>query len=159
MTSQLLRSSRRLAVLIVVLLLTASGCGSKTATVKGTVRYRNRTLPTGTVSFYCANGEIISALIGADGSYQVPRLAPGPARVAVISHSHVPQGLQVSQPPLVRAPAANPSGAGRVPSNAIPTQFATPIPEKYNRPDSSGLAFVLNVGEQTLDIDLEQPGR
>src|SRR5579872_1800775 len=75
-------SGRWLAGLLVGVL-AASGCGSKTGTVTGAVRYRNQMLTTGTVSFYCEKGEIVSALIAKDGTYRLAKVPKGSARVAV----------------------------------------------------------------------------
>lgn len=104
-------------------------------------------LTTGTVSFYCEKGQIVSALISSEGKYHLPRVPKGSARVAVVSHPAVPPGLQVNQVPLAFAPPVTPTATP-------PAKPHTPIPERYNRPDSSGLVFTINPGEQTLDIDL-----
>ena len=140
------RNVRWLAGLLVVVL-AASGCGSKTGTVTGTVRYRNHMLTTGTVSFYCEKGEIVSALISPEGTYHLPRVPKGPARVAVVSHPAVPPGLQANRVPLAFARPATPQAT-------LPIKPYTLIPERYNRPDSSGLVLTVHPGEQTLDLDL-----
>ena len=148
-----LANRRRVLVVLLLTTVAAGGCGSSTATVTGTVRYRNQALPTGTVSFYCENGEIVSSLISANGTYHLPRVAPGPVRVAIISHSRVPEGLQVVQPPVAFAPVS-PQGVRYSAVASASARPATPIPDKYSRPDSSGLLFTLSPGEQNVDIEL-----
>ncbi len=140
------RKTRWLAGLLVGVL-AVSGCGSKTGTVTGTVRYRNQMLTTGTVSFYCEKGEIVSALIAKDGTYRLAKVPKGLTRVAVVSHPAVPYGLQVNQVPAAFAPPSAPTAR-------VPLKPSTFIPERYNRPDSSGLVLTVQGGEQTLDFDL-----
>jgi hypothetical protein len=133
--------------LLLLATLTAAGCGSRTGIVTGVVRFRHRALTTGTVSYYCENGEIVSSLISPEGTYRLPQVAPGSVRVAVVSHPAVPPGLQVNQAPAAFAPPVSRT-------IATPAKLYTPIPAKYNRPDHAGLTFVIRPGEQTVDIEL-----
>lgn len=124
-----------------------AGCGSRTGSATGTVRCGSQVLTGGTVSFYCDNGEIVSSLISAEGTYHLPHVAPGAVRVAVVSHAHVPPGLQYAQAPTAFVPPISPKGTA-------PDKPVTLIPERYNRPESSGVNFVVQPGEQILDLEL-----
>ena len=144
----LLSPSRTLRFAAVTLLtaLAVSGCADRKADVTGTVRYRNQPVTNGSVSFYCANGEIRSSLLSTDGTYHLTQMLPGTVRVAVVSHPRVPPALHADRSPAALAPNSR--------KTAVPDRPISVIPERYSRPDSSGLNFVVNPGEQVLDIDL-----
>jgi hypothetical protein len=136
----------RLAVVTLLTALAAWGCAARKADVTGTVRYRNEPVVTGSVSFYTENGEIRSSLLSPDGSYHLTQLPPGSVRVAVVSHPPVPPALHVDRAPAALAPNSR--------KTTVPQRPISIIPERYSRPDSSGLHFIVNPGEQVLDIDL-----
>lgn len=138
---------RGTGMLLLLTALSLAGCGHKTNGVTGTVRYGGRVLTMGTVSFYGANGEIVSSLISAEGTYRLARVGPGAVRVAVVSHPRVPPALQRDQAPAAFAPAL-------AAAKPAPERPYTPIPERYQRPDTSGLHFVVERGDQVLDLDL-----
>lgn len=133
--------------LLLGMALLSAGCSSKVGSATGTVRYGSQVLTGGTVSFYGDNGEIVSSLISAEGTYRLPRLAPGKVRVAVVSHARVPPALQFAQAPTAFAPPVSPN-------SSAPQRPTTLIPERYNRPDTSGLSFVVQPGEQVFDLEL-----
>jgi hypothetical protein len=148
------RQRRWLAGVCLLAVLTAAGCGAKTASVTGKVSFRNKALTTGTVSFYGNNGDIVSGLIAPDGTYRLHEVGPGPVRVVVVSHPAVPPGLQANRAPAGFAPSYPASRGEQRAALATMSKPSTPIPERYNRPDSSGLSFVVNPGEQTLNLEL-----
>jgi hypothetical protein len=128
-------------VLVVPLLaacLCAGGCDARTATVAGRVTLRGQPLPSGSVSVYCADGQIARG--------NVP---PGAAAVTVQSHARIPPGLRVEQklPPAIDGPVL-PGAAGAGPDR-VP-----PIPPRYAVPEESGLRVVVAGGPVTFDIDL-----
>jgi hypothetical protein len=139
--------TRRGASVLLLAMLSLAGCDNKSGVVTGTVRYGGRVLTMGTVSFYGGNGDIVSSLISADGTYRLARVAPGTVRVVVVSHPRVPPALQRDQAPATFAPAL--SAAKPAPESPY-----TPIPERYQRPETSGLHFVVERGDQVLDLDL-----
>jgi hypothetical protein len=126
--------------------LAASGCAARKADVTGTVRYRNQPVTSGSVSFYCDNGEIRSSLLSADGTYHLTQMAPGSARVVVVSHPRVPPALHIDHAPAALAPHPR--------QKTVPNRPISVVPQRYSQPDSSGLNFIINSGEQVLDIDL-----
>src|SRR6516225_5859202 len=135
------RTIGKIAPLALLTTLALTGCDGRGTNVTGTIRYRGQPLTSGTVSFFCENGEIHSSLLSEEGSYQLPRLPPGSARVAVVSHPRIPQGLQTNQGPPSPAPLI--SAKGR-----IPQKPQMRVPERYGRPESSGLLFTINPGDQ-----------
>lgn len=134
----------RFALLAIVAI---AGCKARQAEVTGSVRYRNKPLTSGSVSFYCANGEIRSSIISEDGTYHLAKMAPGSVRVTVASHPRVPQSLRASWGPT----RVGPSGA-REPE--APEKPLVQVPKRYNQPESSELAFEVQPGEQKLDLEL-----
>jgi hypothetical protein len=139
-------------VLVVPLLaacLCAGGCDARTATVAGRVTLRGQPLPSGSVSVYCADGQIARGNVGPDGRYSIPNVPPGAAAVTVQSHARIPPGLRVEQklPPAIDGPVL-PGAAGAGPDR-VP-----PIPPRYAVPEESGLRVVVAGGPVTFDIDL-----
>ncbi|MBX9582829.1 MAG: hypothetical protein K2X87_21185 [Gemmataceae bacterium] len=126
-----------------------SGCGGGTATVGGTVTYRGRPVPGGSVVLYCGDKQIVRGLIGPDGTYSIPNVPRGQAVATVQTHARVPDGLRFKQtlPPVRDGP---------VPPEAAPrgADKAMAIPPRYALPEESGLAVVVGPGPMTFDIPL-----
>ena len=136
----------RFAALTLLTALAASGCSARKADVKGSVRFRNQPVTTASVSFYCENGEIHSSLLSTDGTYHLTQMPPGPVRVVVVSHPRVPPALYTDRAPAALAPHSR--------QKTVPNKPMSVVPPRYSRPDSSGLNFIVNPGEQVLDVDL-----
>jgi hypothetical protein len=128
-----------------------SGCGSNTATVTGTVTYKGKPVPGGSVVLYCADQQIVRGLIGIDGRYTIPNVPCGQATVTVHSPSRLPEGLRIQQklPPVQNGPrppildaTENPGRGGG-------------IPARYAIPDESGLVVVVTGRLLVFDIDLQ----
>ena len=109
-------------------LLAVMGCGSSTASVSGTVTLEGTPLTGGSVIFYGKNGTIISAAIGADGSYYVPHAPMGAVSAAVVNF-----------------PKRTPGAAANL----------VAIPAKYYDPTTAGLHYTVTSGRQTIHIRLE----
>ena len=149
------------AGLVVLAGLALVGCGAGKAPVSGSVTYKGKALPSGVVSFVGSDNQVASGHIGADGSYSVPAVAVGPAKVSV-------QVATVGKKSIMMGP---PSGDKKMTSggpkdmaerSAITTGegAATPaavvqIPLEYGNPDTSGLTFTVQPGANTFDIDLK----
>jgi hypothetical protein len=128
---------RRACGLLGLLLLAGAGCGSnRSAEVAGTVRFKDRPLASGSVTFVDAEGKRAHSPIAPDGRYTVRGLATGPAQVCVSSHPPVPAGLL--RPEEQRGHAAT----------------AVAIPARYARPETSGLEVQVRRGRQERDLDL-----
>ena len=71
------------ALFVALVLAVATGCGAKTATVKGVVKVDGKPIPNGNVSFRTATGLIVDAPIQSDGTYSAPNVPVGEAQVLV----------------------------------------------------------------------------
>jgi hypothetical protein len=131
--------ARFLSVLGLLLLAAALGCAGGPCDLTGTVRYRGRPLPSGTITFLAADGGKAYSAIGSAGRYSVRGVARGTARVAVESHPRVPEGFRKA------------GGGGPPPG---PEEKAVEIPPRYAKPESSGLTVEVEKRRQTHDIDL-----
>jgi hypothetical protein len=128
---------RGTVALSAALLLT--GCGTELGRVTGCVTFRGEALPSGSVLFHAADGNVYSAPLAADGTFAVDGVPPGSARVTVQSHPRVPPAL------LGRDRT---TAAGREAARFVR------IPARYGQPDRSGLACQVRPGEQTCNFDL-----
>ncbi len=138
------------ALALAVLCAPASGCGSGTATVSGTVTFQGKPLTSGSVALYCADKQILHALIDSAGRYSIPKVPLGAVRVTVQTHRKAPLGLfTAAQPPKMLT--------GDSPIRPIIDPNERPpmvIPYRYAHPEESGLSFVAAVAHQPFDIEL-----
>ena len=133
---------------LLAIVLVALGCGPSTATVTGTVTFRGRPLPAGTVVFHGPDGRTGHALI-ADGRYTVEAAPLGPVRISVRAHAGRPAGmpgLNGKVPPAPKEAAAGIEGP--------PDGKHVPIPPRYQDPETSDLTYTVRAGDQTHDVDL-----
>jgi hypothetical protein len=123
-----------------VLALAWCGCGplARPGQLTGKVRFRGKELPSGTVTFMAADGKTRSAAIAEDGTYKVAGVAPGTAKIGVVSHPRLPPGFG----------GPNPGEPGTI-----------VLPRHYTNPETSGLTCEVRGGEQHFDIDLKDGGR
>ena len=113
-----------------------AGCGGDpTGTVSGTVTYKGKPLPTGTVAFIAKDKPPITGAIESSGRYSVARVPVGPVTIAV------------STPP------AWPKGARS--TTSMPMLETVAIPAKYNTPEQSGLTYTVTPGSQEHPIELK----
>jgi hypothetical protein len=150
-------STAGLLVLAAVLVVSA-GCAHRgKGVVKGQVVFFDKKLTAGTVSFQTQDGRIGSGNIDFSGNYTVADAPVGPCTVTV----RVPQMTQMpgmksyAKPPGNMPPMRPPgreveeSGASLVDPSKI-----VQIPGKYAKPETSGLTFTVEKGEQTYNITL-----
>jgi hypothetical protein len=119
-----------------VLLAATGGCSNGPATVTGTVSRKNQPLDHGEIHFVGADGKSRSSVIGGDGSYRIDDAPTGQVRVAVV----VLTGT--GDPKL---------GLRLLPK---PVTVVSSIPTKYKDPATSGLAYPVGPGAQTINVDL-----
>ncbi len=117
---------------VLVLLATLAGCSSEPATgqLAGKVLFDGKLVRSGSVKCVDARGAESSTSISPEGLYRLTRLAVGPARLSVNSHTRVPEGMR---PPTEAEKPAN-------------------LPTRYNSPDSSELKVEVRRGETPYDI-------
>jgi hypothetical protein len=121
-----------------------AGCaGEPTGTVRGTVFYKDKPLPGGFVTFFSERGKAVTGRVEPDGTYEVPGVPVGPAKITV---KDLAGGFGGGAPGL---PA--PQGA---PAQHASAQSAVKIPIRFRSPDGSGLTYTVAVGKQRHDISL-----
>ncbi|WP_435018891.1 hypothetical protein TA3x_000880 [Tundrisphaera sp. TA3] len=140
-TSKALRRARLLAVAAATLAAFACGSsGPEMARVSGKVTYKGNPVPKGTVTFLPASpeGRNATAEIQPDGSYTLQTQDPGDGAMlgdyAVTVYSH-------DEPVL-----------DYVPTKPVPKKILTP--QKYEKPDTSGLKAKVVSGSNTFDFEL-----
>lgn len=117
------------------------GCGSgkKSAKVSGTVKYRGKPLPSGTVTFFDAKKEIVGSASIQNGSYAMQDVPPGKVMVSVTT------------PPAVKADPKHPSPKDRPDAAPLPVMA---IPPQYGNAEKSGLSYDVKDGSQDFPIEL-----
>jgi hypothetical protein len=138
--------SRTLRLAAAAALIALAGCGGgnpKTAPVKGTVTYKGRPVPNGTVTFIPESGPTATGELGPDGSYTLTTFRRGdgavPGRYTVVI-------------------VAMQDNAGRLPEERTP--LPPPIvPEKYTSAVTSDLRAEVEDKENTLDFPLKDEKR
>lgn len=138
-------------LLVVACLSVVLGCGrggEGLAVVKGKITYKGKPVPNGTVNYLPADPNKPSATgeIQADGSYAMQTyLGSRPSQGAVIGkHKVVIVAMQ--------------DMASRLPEERVP--LPPPIvPIKYTSPATSDLKAEVEDKENTIDFDLQDPGK
>jgi hypothetical protein len=111
--------------------------------VSGKVTYKGKTLVWRTVQFEGNDKAIRQRNINSDGTDSVRGVATGPAKVAV---SSITPNSSDFQPRLAE---------GRPPQPPPQVEGWFPVPEKYDAPYKSGLAYTIRSGANTIDIELK----
>jgi hypothetical protein len=125
------------------LALAAVGCGGR-GDVSGKVSYQGKLLVFGTVQFEASDKTIKQANIEPDGSYSIPGVPVGEAKVAVSSDN--PKGSNFQ--PLQRE--------GQPPPKPLPeVKGWFPIPPGYQDLSKPKLTYTVNRGKNTYDIELK----
>jgi hypothetical protein len=140
---------RRIAAMVLPILLIGVGGCDKTATVTGTVTYQGRPVTYGSVIFLNADKTARSGVIATDGSYRVEGVLPGTARIGVISRDPA-RGRSAVRGPKSASPATT--------SETAPTAPASgwfPLPSRFESPASSGLSCDVNSGSSSHDIEMK----
>jgi hypothetical protein len=136
----------RFVVLFATLCASASlGCGSRKATVSGTISYKGEKLGNGSVKFVGANNQAAVGLIGPDGTYTATSVPLGTVKVSVET---VPTGKVSSDTSMgVKGPDMGAQFQGQAGKYVR-------IPDKYKDAEKSGLTYEVKPGPQTHDINL-----
>jgi len=141
-----------LAFWITVLSMLVAGCGASRGRISGKVSYQGKPLTAGTVFFQPTQGgkdaAALSSGIGKDGAYQIKNIPLGEYKVYV----RTPKADFKMPIPGGKAPA---SSADTMPGKGDSSASVVEVPEKYGKPDSSGLTYTVKKGDQPFDIDLK----
>jgi hypothetical protein len=126
---------------IALLTLAVVGC-QRRGDVSGKVTYKDKPVVFGTVLIQGRDG-LRQGNIAPDGSYTVRDVAAGEVRVAVSSPN--PKGIQLY-------PNKNPNYP-QDPYPDVPGWF--PIPQQYEKVETSGLTYTIRGGTNTINIELK----
>jgi hypothetical protein len=126
-----------------------AGCGRgypETAVVTGKVTYKGQPVPAGRVCFWPKEGRPAMGEIGSDGNYRLTSFSQGDGaivgehRVSITAtRAHFPDGTK--------------AGAGDVGWAGQPV-VEWLVPQRYERPETSGLTTAVRAGKNTIDFDL-----
>lgn len=123
-------------------LLCLAGCGSseKMGRAFGKVTFQGQPVPEGIISFSNREkGIFMTAKLNSDGSYE---LVTAQGRGLPLAAYQV-----AVNPPLVDAPLGPALGPPKLP-------LYPNIPEKYRKPESSGLTLTVRDGDNPFDVDM-----
>jgi hypothetical protein len=123
--------------------LAAVGCAGR-GNVSGKVTYQGRPLAWGTVQFEGSDHIVKQANINSDGTYTVPGVATGDAKIAVSSVDPRSSDFQ---------PIQREGQAPRKPRPEVKGWFE--IPKKYETTFNSGLTYTVKRGNNEFDIKLD----
>jgi hypothetical protein len=135
--------------MVVVLAVSALGCGQRTATLSGKVTYQGKPLTSGVVVFVNEEGKVSPpAAIGSDGNYVATQVPLGQVKISI--DNPPPAGLFQSS-------------GGNKPAETDPElmeareKAATyvAIPPRYKDPQQAGRLIEVSAGSSSYDIDLD----
>jgi hypothetical protein len=130
-----------LALLLGALL---TGCGSGQEEVSGTVRYKGKPLPFGTIQFLGSDGVLRAGAIQPDGTFAV-QVPVGEAKVIISC-------LKDTGPNRPRGASASRDGRAAPPPSS--SANVSLIPRRYTDWDASGLTVLVGDGQTVRDFDL-----
>lgn len=153
--------TRRLAFIVLCTTVGAiAGCGG-TGTLKGKVTFQGKPIVAGTVTVFASDGAVCLGEIQSDGSFEVTKIARGPAKVTVYSPDRT-RLIGLERQAL--AERAGPEAKGKVDVakekvNGDGSRVNPPgwmkLPEKYADVATSDLTANVSGGTNTFDISLK----
>jgi hypothetical protein len=128
------------------------GCGAGVGSITGTVTFQNKPVASGTVVVVGSDLLPYYGNINDDGTYTVPKVPTGVAKIAVFS-----PGPDAEAPVRPYLPTANPAFQKKVPARVFrgDPQKWFPLPEKYRDFDTSGLSMTVMGEVNQLDLELD----
>jgi hypothetical protein len=135
---------------LVLALATLSGCGKGKGEITGEVIYRNRPLPSGTITFYVTDKPGVKVFSEIkDGKYSISGCPVGAVKVTVETFWRSGQGDPRQAPKDTLKDFAS-----RFEDTEKPGVFV-PIPRRYASPDTTDLTYEVEKGPQSKDFKLE----
>ena len=135
----------RIIPLLAVLVLGFCGCGGS-GRVSGTVTKDGQPVRSGVITFVSKSGKGTAlAPIKKDGTYTAVNVPVGDTSVILVNAMEEPDFTGPVSVPEVAKPSGKP---------AAPTKLPTVIPEKFGKPETSGLTLTVGAGDNRYDIDV-----
>jgi hypothetical protein len=131
----------RVSIVLSLFALIVAGCGQRMGEVTGTVTYNGKALPSGQVTFFGADKQVVGGSSIIEGKYKVLKVPPGTVKITV----------RTPPPP---PPASQTAKQDAPPPEKRPPLESIAIPPKYGNPDQSGLTYEVKPGSQEHPIDL-----
>jgi hypothetical protein len=138
-----------------ILTVALAGCAPRVGTVTGTVTFDGEKLQAGTVIFQGGGGSVIkTSPIAEDGTYKIEDFPVGPVLIAVVTRPAplAMAGVDKNLPP---------PWPGMPPDDKAPRASVLPkvgkytaIPDRYYKPETSGLGCSVEAGTHTHDLPL-----
>jgi len=144
--------------LVLLALLTASGCSRGTGTVTGKVTFKGKTLKAGNIAFVSSTPGVQSksTTIDTEGNYKIENMPTGEVTITVETESINPAGKMAAPrykpPPGQKAPEG--FETGDPPAEAAKRYVW--IPPKYADWQKSGLKYEVKPGSQEYNIELPE---
>ncbi len=132
------------AVLAAVAALAVVGCSSgqpKLAVVRGTITYKGKPVPNGTITFVPANAPAATGKINRDGTYTLTTYKAGDGAV-LGTHKVVVAAME--------------DMTGRLPEDRNPLPPSL-VPNKYSSIGTTDLTAEVKEGENNINFPLEDP--
>ncbi len=128
------------------------GCGgTSTGTLSGTVTFKGDNLKGGEVIVVAADGKALRGEIKADGTYSIPNVPVGAAKLGVDTSSAKPLKL----PKGAKLPTKGPEGGGYDVGIVTTGDRYVAIPDRFKDVEKSGLTVQVTGGPQTHNIPLQ----
>jgi len=132
------------------LALALTGCGESTGSVKGKVYLQDKLVTSGSIAFVAPNGKVATANIQSDGSYELPKVSTGLAKISVTP------AMEVKVPAGKKMDLAKMGGEAKAKViDETATGKGMPIPAKYGDAQKSELTYEVKPGTQEYDIKLQ----
>ena len=125
-----------------------TGCGESTGSVKGKVYLQDKLVTAGSIAFLPPNEKVATTEIRPDGTYELPRVSTGLAKISVTAP------MQITMPAGKTMMAGKMGAADKTKEAEGPKGAVVPIPEKYADAQKSGLEYTVKSGSQEFDIKL-----
>jgi hypothetical protein len=143
-----------LAFLLVAL---AAGCAGK-ATIRGKVTYQGKPVTGGTITFLVGSEErSYPAQIQADGSFTIPEIRTGEAKITVTSSNPNEAVVPAADPEVLKRMSDQAKREMEKGSQVNKKDMATwrPLPKVYSDSDKTPLKITIQGGANQKDIDLQ----
>jgi len=150
--------------------LLVAGCGKKSTKLEGTVTYLNAPLPRASIAFIDGKGQRVYGEV-IDGKFSIPAVPTGDEIKVVVSTRAVREKYadlerRMAGPPPPKdapkdapsppGPTVNPEHLEKIREIAELVKKLVPVPERYEKEETTPLVFKITSGMSDLAITLEK---